>query len=87
MKQCLHIPMDEILKNLDHFYLHVLTFRNYFYNWGKELNNVKIQKFQIQKLERRLIVTLVTRIIKIKDNRYIIIVIAYILQHQTVKLT
>ena len=66
------------------FWLLEITFVN---NWGKELNNVKIQKFQIQKLERRLIVTLVTRIIKIKDDRYIIIVIAYILQHQTVKLT
>lgn len=66
------------------FWLFEITFVN---NWGKELNNVKIQKFQIQKLERRLIVTLVTRIIKIKDDRYIIIVIAYILQHQTVKLT
>lgn len=61
------------------FWLFEITFVN---NWGKELNNVKIQK-----LERRLIVTLVTRIIKIKDDRYIIIVIAYILQHQTVKLT
>ena len=66
------------------FWLFEITFVN---NWGKELNNVKIQKFQIQKLERRLIVTLVTRIIKIKDDRYIVIVIAYILQHQTVKLT
>ena len=66
------------------FWLFEITFVN---NWGKELNNVKIQKFQIQNLERRLIVTLVTRIIKIKDDRYIIIVIAYILQHQTVKLT
>ena len=66
------------------FWIFEITFVN---NWGKELNNVKIQKFQIQKLERRLIVTLVTRIIKIKDDRYIIIVIAYILQHQTVKLT
>ena len=66
------------------FWLFEITFVN---NWGKELNNVKIQKFQIQKLERKLIVTLVTRIIKIKDDRYIIIVIAYILQHQTVKLT
>ena len=66
------------------FWLFEITFVN---NWGKELNNVKIQKFQIQKLERRLIVTLVTRIIKIKDDRYIIIVIAYILQHQTLKLT
>lgn len=66
------------------FWLFEITFVN---NWGKELNKVKIQKFQIQKLERRLIVTLVTRIIKIKDDRYIIIVIAYILQHQTVKLT
>ena len=66
------------------FWLFEITFVN---NWGKELNNVKIQKFQIQKLERRLIVTLVTRIIKIKNDRYIIIVIAYILQHQTVKLT
>ena len=66
------------------FWLFEITFVN---NWGKELNNVKIQKFQIQKLERRLIVTLVTRIMKIKDDRYIIIVIAYILQHQTVKLT
>ena len=66
------------------FWLFEITFVN---NWGKELNNVKIRKFQIQKLERRLIVTLVTRIIKIKDDRYIIIVIAYILQHQTVKLT
>lgn len=66
------------------FWLFEITFVN---NWGKELNNVKIQKFQIQKLERRLIVTLITRIIKIKDDRYIIIVIAYILQHQTVKLT